>query len=86
VSRRTEGQSWQLTRWGRRRRCWPTGRELEDRALKRVAYAEAGVPSYWMVDPDEPSLVVLELDQNGEVVETARPEGDGALPVERPYR
>jgi hypothetical protein len=26
------------------------------------AYAAAGVPAYWVVDPDEPSLTVLRLD------------------------
>lgn len=32
-----------------------------DRVLKRALYAEHGVPAYWIVDPVEPSLTVLEL-------------------------
>ena len=34
---------------------------LSDRTLKRELYAEAGIPSYWIVDPDALSLTVLEL-------------------------
>ncbi len=32
-----------------------------DAGTKRLTYEKAGVPWYWMVDPDEPSLTVLEL-------------------------
>ena len=32
-----------------------------DRVLKPHVLEEAGVPSYWLVDPDEPELTVLEL-------------------------
>ena len=32
-----------------------------DATLKRRIYAETGVPSYWLVDPDEPAVEVLEL-------------------------
>lgn len=32
-----------------------------DLLLKRSRYEAAGVASYWLVDPDEPSLTVLEL-------------------------
>ncbi len=62
-----------------------SGRGLKDRALKKVAYEEAGVPTYWLVDPIEPSLTVLELDDDGRYVETARLVGDGSLPVVRPF-
>ncbi|GAA2205322.1 Uma2 family endonuclease [Nonomuraea monospora] len=35
----------------------------QDRGLKPLAYAEAGVPTYWRVEPDEgPTLYVYELD------------------------
>jgi Uma2 family endonuclease len=34
----------------------------KDRILKRALYAEAGVPSYWVFDPQKPELAVLELD------------------------
>ena len=33
-----------------------------DRTLKLATYEAAGVASYWLVDPDEPSLTVVELD------------------------
>lgn len=32
-----------------------------DLTLKRHVLEQAGVPSYWLLDPDEPSLTVLEL-------------------------
>ena len=32
-----------------------------DRTAKRLAYEEAGVPAYWLVDPTVPSVTVLEL-------------------------
>ncbi|MGI9119591.1 MAG: Uma2 family endonuclease [Acidimicrobiales bacterium] len=35
---------------------------LTDRGTKRLAYEAAGVPSYWLVDPHQPSLTVLHLD------------------------
>ena len=34
----------------------------KDLLLKRQLYADAGVPTYWIFDPDEPSLTVLRLD------------------------
>ncbi len=47
-------------------------------------YAEAGVPSYWLVDPVEPSLTVLTLT-DGLYVETARVTGSDPLTVEQPF-
>lgn len=38
----------------------PSTRRI-DQLLKRDRYQEAGVRSYWLVDPDEPSVSVLEL-------------------------
>jgi Uma2 family endonuclease len=32
-----------------------------DLGTKRLAYQDAGVPGYWVVDPDEPSLTAFEL-------------------------
>jgi Uma2 family endonuclease len=34
---------------------------LLDRTEKRAAYAEAGIPGYWLVDPDARTITVLEL-------------------------
>ena len=41
-----------------------------DVATKRLAYADAGVPHYWLVDPDGPSLTALRLG-GGSYVEEA---------------
>lgn len=35
--------------------------QRSDRSLKRDAYAGAGVPHYWIVDPSVPSLLALRL-------------------------
>lgn len=43
---------------------------LTDLGTKRLAYEAAGVPAYWLVDPDGPSLGVLHLD-DGRYVELA---------------
>jgi Uma2 family endonuclease len=39
----------------------PSTRRI-DLVLKREAYAAAGVPSYWIVDPDVPSVTFLRLE------------------------
>jgi Uma2 family endonuclease len=39
----------------------PSTRRI-DLGTKRLVFEAAGVPSYWVVDPDEPSLTVFELD------------------------
>ena len=76
--------------------AWPTATPLlvveiaspstatTDRTLKRAAYEEAGVPSYWVIDPVEPSLTVLELD--GDTYrEIATVGGDEPFGAERPF-
>lgn len=55
-----------------------------DRLLKRDRLQEAGCPSYWLVDPDEPSVLVLELEDGG-YVERGRVTGSGRLSVTLPY-
>jgi Uma2 family endonuclease len=55
-----------------------------DAVLKSSAYARLGIPSYWMVDVDVPSVRVLEL-RAGAYTEVAYAEGDAALEVERPF-
>ncbi len=35
---------------------------LTDLGTKRLVFEEAGVPAYWLVDPDVPSLTVLHLE------------------------
>lgn len=55
-----------------------------DRFVKLASYAEAGVPSYWIIDPEAPSIVVHRLGDAGySVVATA--EGDQDLTVEVPF-
>ena len=55
-----------------------------DQVLKRSAYERAGVPSYWLLDPEVPSLTVLEL-VDGSYVEVAHVEGDHPWTAERPF-
>ena len=43
-----------------------------DRTEKRVAYAEAGIPSYWLVDPATETVTVLSL-AGAEYVEVEPP-------------
>ena len=55
-----------------------------DRLLKRDRLQEAGVPSYWLVDPLLPAVTVLELRAGG-YVEVARVVGDERLVLEQPF-
>jgi Uma2 family endonuclease len=53
-----------------------------DLTLKRHVFEQAGVASYWLLDPEEPSLTVLEL-QDSAYLEVAR--STGPLTVQRPF-
>ena len=55
-----------------------------DRLLKRERYQEAGCPSYWLIDPVEPSLLALELVA-GTYVERARVVGGEQVALTAPY-
>ncbi len=55
-----------------------------DLTRKREIYEQAGVPSYWLIDPVAQTLTVLEL-QDLAYVETARLTGAGELFLERPF-
>jgi Uma2 family endonuclease len=55
----------------------------KDQVLKRSVYAEIGIPSYWIVDPVQPSVLVLELMQ-GTYVERDHAVADDELTVSRP--
>jgi Uma2 family endonuclease len=48
---------------------------LIDLGTKRLAFEAAGVPAYWLVDPGEPSLTALRLDE-GRYVEEAHVVGE----------
>ena len=56
----------------------------KDLLVKRDAYQEGGIGSYWIVDPDEPSLTALDL-LGGTYVETARANGAEPLRLTRPF-
>lgn len=55
-----------------------------DLLLKRDRLQSAGVASYWLVDPDEPSLLALEL-RDGSYVEVAHVCGDEACELSAPF-
>jgi len=57
---------------------------LVDRGTKRLAFEAAGVPVYWIIDPDVPSLTVFRL-QDGRYVEEARVEGDEVYEATEPF-
>jgi Uma2 family endonuclease len=55
-----------------------------DLVTKRRLYARRGVPAYWIVDVDPPSVTVLERSGEG-LVEVATVTGTEVLRVERPF-
>jgi Uma2 family endonuclease len=61
----------------------PSTRRI-DLLLKRDRLQTAGVPSYWLVDPEECSVTVLELTE-GRYAEVARAQGLNAVEVTVPY-
>ena len=56
-----------------------------DLTLKRQIYAEMGIPSYWLVDIKEPSVLVLQLAKSGEYVEQLLLVGNELGRIERPF-
>lgn len=58
---------------------------LIDLNLKRAAYERMGTPSYWVLDPDVPDLLVLELNAEDRYVEVARVAGDEVFEAHRPF-
>ena len=63
----------------------PSTRRI-DRLSKLSAYEEAGVASYWLVDPDatNPSLHAFDL-VDGRYVEVGCPSGEQAWQAQRPF-
>lgn len=61
----------------------PSTRRI-DLVLKRDAYAAAGVPSYWIVDPEDPSVIALRLDA-GVYVEEGSVSGDESFIASSPF-
>jgi Uma2 family endonuclease len=58
---------------------------LNDLNNKKAAYERLGVPSYWVVDPQEPRLTVFELDADGRYEQVAEVKGEDAFEAERPF-
>ena len=54
----------------------------KDLVLKRALYAESGVPSYWVLDPQEATALVLRLEGE-DYVEVAR--GADAVTATEPF-
>lgn len=61
----------------------PSTRRI-DLGTKRLAFEAAGVSSYWVVDPDEPSLTVFELEA-ATYREVARVAGSETWEGTRPF-
>ena len=55
-----------------------------DTTLKRHVCEQGGIPSYWLVDPIEPSVTILELT-DGMYVERGTWGGDEAVEVTAPF-
>ncbi|MGQ0572733.1 MAG: Uma2 family endonuclease [Pseudonocardia sp.] len=58
---------------------------LNDLNTKKAAYERLGVPSYWVVDPQQPSLTAFELDGAGRYQQLAEVKGDEVFEARRPY-
>jgi Uma2 family endonuclease len=56
----------------------------KDLLFKRGLYEEAGVGSYWIVDPEQEELTVLEL-VDGRYVQRAKMKGKNAFDAELPF-
>lgn len=56
----------------------------KDLLLKRGLYQDAGVPSYWIVDPATAELNVLELE-NGVYVDRVTVKGENVFETTTPY-
>ncbi len=54
-----------------------------DEGRKRTLYEEAGVAHYWLADPAEPSIMLLEL-VDGRYEQTRFARGDEVLSIRRP--
>lgn len=61
----------------------PSTRRI-DLGTKRLTYEAAGVPAYWLVDPEVPGLTVLQLDA-GRYVDHATVTGDEPFEAELPF-
>lgn len=58
---------------------------LVDLNIKKAVYERMGAPSYWVVDPQQPSLIVFELDGDGRYQQVAEIKGDEVFEAQRPF-
>lgn len=58
---------------------------LFDLNTKKAVYQRMGVPSYWLIDPQDPRLTVFELDEDGQYQQIADVKGDDPFDAERPF-
>ena len=56
-----------------------------DFVSKKAAYERMGTPSYWIVDPGIPRLMVFELDEHGAYQMVADVKDEDAFEAERPF-
>jgi Uma2 family endonuclease len=56
----------------------------KDAVYKRSKYEDEGVPSYWIIDPDEPSMIAYEL-RDGRYATIGEATGSASLTLERPF-
>lgn len=56
----------------------------KDLVLKRALYADSGVPAYWVLDPAEPSVLVLSL-VDGEYVAVGKASAQERLQLVEPF-
>jgi Uma2 family endonuclease len=57
---------------------------LSDLNYKKAVYERMGVPSYWVVDPQQPSIIVFEL-VDGRYDQVAEVKDGDTLEVSRPF-
>lgn len=58
---------------------------LMDQLVKRAKYAQAGIPSYWILDPEAPSLTVLELQGDVYAERQVLSDPAGSIDVTLPF-
>lgn len=58
---------------------------VDDLNNRRAAYQRLEVPSYWVIDPEEPTLIVYELNENLIYHKVAEVKGSEAFEAERPF-
>lgn len=58
---------------------------LYDLNTKKAVYERHGVSSYWILDPQDPTLTVFEVDAHGRYQQIAEVKGDDEFHAERPF-